>query len=178
MRVSTVAAFVLPLTLLGCGGHSTPSTPTPTPTAVLFNVVSGSYQLKLSMSFSGEPICTGGFCRSISVCGGVGSAPSINTFSTPVRLDRTGDAVTIHPEDPSATLRLDLRITGSDAAGTVSGNFRDGAHQIAVTSAGGQPAAMTGTVLEAAVAGRIEGQVETDGYGCSNNGHTWTLTPR
>jgi len=37
---------------------------------------------------------------------------------------------------------------------------------------------LTGTVLEAAVAGRIDGQVETDGYGCSNNGHTWTLTPR
>lgn len=34
------------------------------------------------------------------------------------------------------------------------------------------------TPAPAAVSGRIEGQVETDGYGCSNNGHTWTLTPR
>jgi hypothetical protein len=41
---------------------------------------------------------------------------------------------------------------------------------------GGRPVPAAPT--EAAVAGRIDGQVVTDGYGCSNNGHTWTLTPR
>ena len=180
MRGSRIAALVLPLALIACGGRSTPSAPTstPGPTGVLFNVVPGPYSLGLTMSATGEPICNGGFCTFISLCSGTQSPPLVNTFTTGVRLDRSGDAVTIRPEDSSATLRIDLRIDGSAAGGTVSGQFRDGAHQVAVLAAGGQPAAMTGAVLESALAGRIVGQVEADGYGCSNNGHTWTLTPR
>jgi hypothetical protein len=181
MRFSKVTAVVLPLALLGCGGHSMPSGPTssPSPAAVLFNVVPGSYGLKITLSsFGGEPVCSGGICASTSVCSGTQSSSAVTTFTTLVRLDRSGDAVTIRPEDPAATLRIDLRLDGSAAGGTVSGQFSDGAYQVAVTNAGGQPAVMTGTVLEAAVAGKISGQVATEGYGCTNNGHTWTLTPR
>jgi len=180
MRVNRVAALIVPLTLFGCGGHSLPTVPTsPSIPLVLFNVVPGSYGLKITLSSSGDPVCNAaGICTSISVCSGTQGPSSVSSFTTAVRLDRSGDAVTIRPDDASATLRIDLRIAGSVAAGTVSGQFRDGAHQIAVASAGGQPAAMTGAVLEAAVAGRIDGQVGTDGYSCSNDGHTWTLTPR
>lgn len=180
MRGSRVVALVFPLALAACGGHSTPTAPTPTPTVVLFNVVPGSYGLKIALSSSGgDPVCNAaGICTSISLCSGTPGPSSVSTFTTAVHLDRSGDAVTIRPEDSSATLRIDLRIAGSAAAGTVSGQFRDGAHQVSVAGGAGQPAALTGTVFDVGVAGRIDGQVETDGYGCSNNGHTWTLTPR
>jgi hypothetical protein len=177
MRGSKVVALVFPLALVACGGHSTPTAPTPA--VVFFNVVPGSYGLKIALSSSGDPVCNAaGICTSISLCSGTQGPSSVSTFTTAVRLDRSGDAVTIRPEDSSATLRIDLRIAGSAAAGTVSGQFRDGAHQVSVAGGAGQPAALTGTVFDAGVAGRIDGQVETDGYGCSNNGHTWTLTPR
>jgi hypothetical protein len=70
MRMRNVAALIVLLTLPGCGGHSTPSAPTPTPTAVPFDLVPGSYALKLTMSPSGEPVCNGSICTSISVCSG------------------------------------------------------------------------------------------------------------
>ena len=173
MRGRIVTALVVPLTFLACGGHSTPTSPT----SAVLDLVPGSYALTLTMSQHGE--CPDGtsICMTISLCVGAGG-PSASTVTTVVRLDRSGDAVTIRPEDPSATFRLDLHVTGSDVAGTASGEFRDGALRVAVASGGKSAAAATGTVLTASVAGKLDGDLSIGGYGCANNGHTWTLAPR
>jgi hypothetical protein len=179
MRVSRLAAVILPLTLLGCGGSSTPTGPTSTPTPVVLDLVSGSYALTVTMSQSGEPVCNGGICSSLSLCSGVGGPPSVRTVTTVVRLDRSGNAVTIRPEDASSTFRLDLNVSGRAVDGTASGELRSGTAQMSVGSGqGGQTAAVAaGTMLPASVAGTIDGQVSIGGYGCSNNGHSWALSP-
>ena len=175
MRTRHVAALIVLLTLLGCGGgHSTPAAPTPI-TAVA-DLVPGTYALTLTMSQQGDPVCNGGFCTSVGLC--IGMSPPVRTLATVVSLDRSGDAVTIRPQDPSATFRLDLRIAGTALAGTASGQFRDGALQISVAGPGQSPGVATGTMLAGSVAGRIDGQVSIGGYSCSNNGHMWTLTQR
>jgi hypothetical protein len=177
MHIRPVAALIIPLILLGCGGHTTPASPTP-PTVVV-NLVPGSYLLTLTMSKQGDPICNGGFCTSVGLCIALGAPPPVSTLATVVSLDRSGDAVTIRPQDPSATFRLDLSIAGTALAGTASGQFRDGALQISVAPGAGQSAGVaTGTMLAGSVAGRIDGQVSIGGYSCSNNGHMWTLTQR
>jgi hypothetical protein len=129
------------------------------------------------MSQSGEPVCNGSICTSISVCGGGDGPPAVMTFTTVVRLDRTGDVITIRPEDSAATLRMDLRITATELAGTATGQFRDGALQVSVSGGGKPDGAATGTLL-GSVSGRIDGQVSIGGYSCSNNGHAWALARR
>ena len=177
MRIRHVAALIVLLTLLGCGGgHSTPASPTPT-TAVV-DLVPGTYALTLTMSQQGDPVCNGGFCTSVGLCIAFGALPPVRTLATVVSLDRSGDAVTIRPQDPSATFRLDLSIDGTALTGTASGQFRDGALQISVAGAGQSAGVASGTLLAGSVAGRIDGQVSIGGYSCSNNGHMWTLTQR
>ncbi len=131
------------------------------------------------MSQQGDFQCPdgGSVCVTISLCGGAGG-PSASTVATLVRLDRSGDLVTIRPEDPSATFRLDLHVAGPVLAGTASGEFRDGALEVAVASGEKSAAVASGTVLTASVAGKLDGNVRIAGYGCSNNSHTWTLAPR
>jgi hypothetical protein len=107
------------------------------------------------------------------------SPPSVSTVTTVIRLDRSGDDVTIRSEDPAATFRIDLRIAGTALGGTASGQFRDGTLQVSVAPGGGQTAAVTtGSTLAGSATGRIDGQVSIGGYSCSNNGHMWTLTQR
>jgi hypothetical protein len=175
MRGRIAAALVVPLTVLACGGHSTPTSPT----SAVLDLVPGSYALTLTMSQHGDAQCPDGtsVCMTISLCGGVGG-PSASTVATVVRLDRSGDAVTIRPEGPSATFRLDLHVAGSVLTGTASGEFREGALRVAVAPGGTSVAVATGTVLTASVAGKLDGNLSIGGYGCSNNGHTWTLAPR
>ena len=173
MRGRIVTALVVPLTFLACGGHSTPTSPT----SGVLDLVPGSYALKLTMSQYGECPDSSVICLTVSLCGGAGG-PSASTATTVVRLDRSGDAVTIRPEDPSATFRLDLHVAGSVLTGTASGEFREGALGVAVTHGGTSAAVATGTVLTASVAGKLDGDLSIGGYGCSNNGHTWTLAPR
>jgi hypothetical protein len=112
----------------------------------------------------------------VSLCGGVDGAPSATSAAAAVRLERSGDAVTILAED-AASFRMDVNVAGSAVTGTASGKFQDGA--LPVLAGGGQaPAKVTGTRLPASVAGAFDGQVTIGTYGCSNNGHGWTLVPR
>jgi len=74
---------------------------------------------------------------------------------------------------------MELRLETNALSGTASGQLRDGNVQLSIVSAQGQAGAgVTGTVLAASVAGKIDGQVGIGGYSCSNNGHTWGLTRR
>jgi hypothetical protein len=177
MRVSRLAAVILPLTLLGCGSSSTPTAPGSG--AAVIELRPGSYALRLTMSRTGVPDCSSGLCVSVTVCSGLGVPPSIGTLTAMVRLERSGNTITIRPEDATATFRFDLTITGTVLDGTVSGQLRSGTLLASVASGGGQaPAVATGTLLAESVAGKIDGQVSIGEAGCSNNGHSWTLTPR
>jgi hypothetical protein len=179
MRLRELATVVGSLTFLACGRNSTPTAPTST----VLDLLPGTYALTITMSSSGEPVCNNGLCVSVSLCGGgTGAPPSVRALTTVVRLDRSGDAITIHPEDTSASFRMDLRIAANTVSGTASGQFRDPTLQLSLVIAAGQPgqpaAVATGTVLTTSVAGKIDGQVGVGGYSCSNNGHTWTMVPR
>jgi hypothetical protein len=176
---SQLATLVIPLTLLACGGNSSPTAAT-SPSTVL-DLVPGAYALTITMSSSGEPVCNNGFCLSGGVCAGSATS-TVRTLTTAVRLDRSGDAITVRAEDVSASFRMDLSIAANTVTGTMSGEFRDAAHQLSLTIKSGQPsqaaAVATGTVLATSVAGKIDGQLGIAGYACSNNGHIWTLVPR
>ena len=176
MQVRTFTAIIIPLVLLGCGNQATPAA---APSPAVLDVVPGPYSITLTLSQAGEPVCTAAGCFATSICSGDGRPPTVLTLAGQVRLDRAGGAITVRPDDPSSTFRLDLQITGSALAGSASGQFRDNGQQLTVEPrAGSQAAAATGTVMSASVAGKIDGQVSIGGYGCSNNGHAWTLTPR
>lgn len=180
MRLPQLATLVIPLTVLGCGGSSSPTSPA-SPTSTLLGVVSGAYALTITMSSSGEPVCDNGLCASLSLCSGASGAPSVRTLTTVVRLDRSGDAISVRPEDATASFRMDLSMAADTVAGTASGQFRDTAQQLSLTITAGQvgqaAAVATGTVLTSSVTGKIDGQVGIAGYSCSNNGHIWTLVP-
>src|SRR5256885_715097 len=163
MRKITVV--VVPLIFMACGSHATPAAPSP---AVL-DLVPGAYVLTLTLSQTGDPSCTGSVCTSLSLCVGDSGASPVRTLATVVRLDRAGDAVTIRPDDSSATFRLDLQVSGAAVGGTAAGHFRDGALQISVEPGGGEQSAAvaTGTVLATSVVGKIKGDVAIGGYSCS-----------
>jgi hypothetical protein len=174
MHIRNVAALIVSMTLFGCGGASTPAAPTSTGG---LNLIDGTYRLTLSMSASGEPTCNNsGVCLAVSLCGGVATAPSLRPVTTTARLERIADQITIRAEDPSSTLVFDLRLAGKALSGTASGQLRDGALQIVVGEA--HAAIATGLVLPTSVTGKLEGQLSAGGYSCSNNGHTWSLSPQ
>ena len=160
--------FVAPLLALlvpACGGSSTPTAPPPAVATPLFNILTGAYTLTLTMSQSSDGVCTGG--------------PSLSTLTTLVRLDRSGDAVTVSTEDPAATFRIDLHMSGTALDGTVAGQFRDGAVQASVSAREGRSAATTtAAVMSGSVTGKIDGRVSIGGYSCSSNAHAWTLARR
>jgi hypothetical protein len=166
---------------LACGGSSTPTAPASTtiaPAPAGLDLVAGTYRVTITMAQRGEPVCNpNGICIMVSMCGGVDGAPSATSAAAAVCLERFGDAITIRPEDATASFRMDLSVAGNSVSGTASGKFLDGALPVSV---GGtqSPVKVTGTKLPASVAGGLEGQVDIGWYGCSNNGHGWTLVPR
>jgi hypothetical protein len=187
MRPLDIAAFAVSLTLLACGGRSTPAAPTSLPLDVVpsttaLNLVPGNYALTVTMAPRGEPTCDNGICIAVSLCGGLSGPPSVSALTAAVHLDRSADAITVRSEDMSATFRMDLLIVANTLSGTASGQFRDPMLQLSLaigTGHVGQSAAQaTGTVLATSVVGKIDGSVGIGGYSCSNNGHTWTLVPR
>lgn len=131
------------------------------------------------MSTTGDPVCTEGGCATLSLCVSAAGAQLIGiSMPIEVRAERTGDEVAIRPLDPSATLRLNLRIAGAQISGTAAGHVISGGHVVSVD--GGKPqsaAAVTGTTASVFPSGSLHGAVSIDGSGCSNNGHAWSLRP-
>ena len=150
-----------------------PSTGAPS-TGAPASLASGAYVLTLSMSTSG----TSGFSSCVSLT--IGDAPpafAAVVVPTPVHLERMGNSVTISPDDPSATFRMQLQIAGATLSGTASGQY--GAMPIAVTGRpSDMPAAVTGTIGSVFASGALEGTVSVDALSCTNNGHSWTLRAR
>lgn len=163
-----------------CGGGTSPvqpSTPTIFPPTT---IATGEYRLMLTMSTSGDPVCTGSGCVTASLCVSTGGVQPI-AISVPieVRAERTGDDVAIRPEDGSATFRMNLRISGAALSGTASGQFRSGGHVVTVDGGTPQSAAtVMGTTAPVFASGSLEGAIMIGGAGCSNNGHRWSLLPR
>jgi hypothetical protein len=97
-----------------------------------------------------------------------------------VRAEHHGNEIAIRPVEPSATLRLNLRISGVALSGTASGEFRSGHLVMAVTGATAQNAAgVTGIAVPGTgprfATGTLEGVIMFNGAGCSNNAHSWDL---
>jgi hypothetical protein len=171
-----LVAPLLALLMPACGGSSTPTAPAPAVVTPLFNILTGAYTLTLTMSQSGDGVCTGGICTGLTLCVGPVGGPSLATLTTLVRLDRSGDVVTVSTEDPAATFRIDLHMSGTALDGTVAGQFRDGAVQASVSARDGRSAATTtAAVMSGSVTGKIDGRVSIGGYSCSSNAHAWTL---
>lgn len=176
VRAHAVASLVL-VSLAACGARSTPTRPSP----ATVDLASGSYNLVLTMSTTGDPTCTGVGCSTASLCYGISGAAPLVAISVPaaVRVERVADAVTVRPDDATATFRMDLQIAGTALSGTASGQYRSGATTVRVDN--GTPvgaAVVTGTLLAPFVSGRLTGAIDIGGTGCSNDGHRWTLTPR
>ena len=173
MLCRTSAALVILLAATGCGDNALPSSPGAVPTHGSTLLSSGPYTLMVTVSPTGESVCEGGFCRSMSLC--FGSPPSAASFATSVQVDASGNGVMVVADAPGATFRMDLRSAGKALTGTAAGQFAEGLRQVSVSGS----AAVTGSLGTAGhAAGRMDGQLSTGSYGCSNNGHGWTLTPR
>jgi hypothetical protein len=143
------------------------------------NLATGTYLLTLTMSETGDPICTGAGCVAVSLCASTGGVQPI-AVSVPiqVRAERTGDVVAIYPVEASATFRMNLRISGIALSGTTSGQFRSGALVVAID--GGRPqsvAMVTGIAAPGPrfASGTLDGAIMMGGAGCSNNAHRWSL---
>ena len=177
MQLRKLATVVLSVTLLACGRDSTPTGPTS-----VLGLTPGTYALTVTMSTFGEPICTNGVCIAGGACAGQADQPAVRALTTVIRLDRSGDALTVRPEDSSASFRMNLQIAANALTGTAAGQFRDPTLQLSLAIAAGHPgqsaAVATGNVMTTSVAGKIDGQISVGAYSCSNNGHTWTLVPR
>jgi hypothetical protein len=170
-KVLLAAALVL---AGSCGGGSpmAPSTGAPPSPASLD---SGSYLLTVSMSTSG----TSGFSSCVSLTiGGAPPAFAAVFVPTPVHVERAGNSVTISPDDPSATFRMQLQIAGATLAGSASGQYRSSATLTVTGRSSDTPAAVTGTVGLASASGALEGTVSVDALSCTNNGHSWMLSAR
>jgi len=151
-----------------------PSTGAPSSPASL---PSGSYLLTVSMSTSG----TSGFSSCVSLTIDMDGQPPpfvAVIVPTPVHVERAGNSVTITPDDPSATFRMDLQIAGGNLAGTASGQYGSNATTMAVTGRTGTPAAVIGTIGPDFTSGALEGTISVAGFSCTNNGHSWMLTAR
>jgi hypothetical protein len=148
-----------------------PSTGAPLPASL----ASGAYLLTVSMSTSG----TSGFssCVSLTIDGQPPAFVAV-AVPTPVRVERAGNSVTITPDDPSATFRMDLQLAGANLAGTASGQYGGSVAPIAVTGRSGTPAAVIGTIGSAFTGGALEGTISVAEMSCTNNGHSWTLRAR
>ena len=134
--------------------------------------MSGLYTLTINVSMSGNPICNGsGICASVSLCVGT---PDTAPARIEVAIDRSGDEATVRAADGSQSLAMRLNTASVPATGSISGTARD-ARGVAVDVKG----TLTGqgsTNPAIAASGSIDGDVTIGGAGCSNNGHTWTLS--
>jgi hypothetical protein len=159
------------LALTSCGGGS-PSAPSVIAPAVVLPVTlnSGAYTLAITLSRSGQPVCTGNFCTTISLCFG---NPDTTPAQFDVHVDRMGDDAKI-TVDGGQSLAILLHTASVPASGDISGSGRDArgnTMRVAGTLSG------TGSSSPGvAASGNIDGQVDTANGGCSNNGHTWTLS--
>jgi hypothetical protein len=130
----------------------------------------GSYSLTITPATSGVPTCDGnGICTSITFCIGT---PSTGPARFDVQVDRIGDDAKITIGGQSLALLLHTAVV--PATGTISGAARD-ARGLVVAAAGTLVGSGSSSPAIAA-SGTIDGQVSVDGGGCSNNGHTWSLS--
>jgi hypothetical protein len=96
-----------------------------------------------------------------------------------VQVTHTGNAVTIAPEDPAATFRMQLQLAGASATGTASGQFGSAGATINVSgTSAGEPATATGQVATTLASGVMSGTLSVQGLSCTNNAHGWQLKPR
>jgi len=154
-----------------CGERSTPVQPS---APIL---PTGAYRLTLTMSATGDPICTGAGCAAVSPCGNPGGVIAVSV-PIEVRAERTADEIVIHPVEPSATFRMNLRVSGIAVSGTASGQVRSGGVVVGTDGGRSQSAAVvTGIAAPGPrfAAGTLEGVITIDGAGCSNNAHHWDL---
>jgi hypothetical protein len=102
---------------------------------------------------------------------------SVPTF---VQVDHAATTIVIRPVDPSATFRMDLQISGAAMSGSASGQYAVGPAIVRVDNGTpGSAAVATGALLPSPISivtGKITGTVDVGGIGCSNNGHSWTLS--
>ncbi|HEY3885254.1 MAG TPA: hypothetical protein VGL62_08615 [Vicinamibacterales bacterium] len=95
---------------------------------------------------------------------------------TNVQVGRTGNTVTIQPEDSAATFRMDLQMSGAVVSGTASGEYRSGDTPVTVTGLKSDIADAIGTVAGSGAAGNLTGSIAIPGVSC--NGGNWSLTTR
>ena len=161
------------LAAASCGGSPvSPSVPAPVPPPGTVTLESGPYTLAIVFSRTGRPTCQDGFCTSMSLCIG-NPSPTKSAFN--VAVERSGGRATVHVPGGVSSLVLSLEIAPALVTGMISGSARD-THGVVIEA--------SGTVSGAApsnapvVSGYIDGQLAVAGGSCSNNGHTWSLTPR
>lgn len=160
----------------GCG-NSRATAPSPMTPAPAMTLAAGSYRLMVTMATTGDPVCTGPFCTSISLCSSI-NGPVAVFAPTTATLQRDGNTVLIRAEDAAATFHMNLQLADGMLSGTASGKYVTGGIEVFVD--GGSPgtdAVVSGTVGRASVTGKLTGSIQIGGSGCSNNGHSWTLTP-
>jgi hypothetical protein len=168
-RVLIVAALVL----TSCGGS--PMAPSVRAPQAAGPLDSGLYLLMLTMATSGTSGSS--VCFSVTIGGSPGLVAVI--VPTPVQVERSGDTVTVRPDDPTATFRMQLQLAGANLAGTASGQYRSSATTVTVSGPLSAPTAeATGIVGPSSISGTLNGTVSVESMGCSNNGHSWSLTPR
>lgn len=168
-RTLLAAAMLL---AASCGGSPvSPSPPAPAATPGAVTLESGPYTLAIAFSATGRSVCRDGFCFTTSLC--IGN-PSPATASFSVAVERSGNRATVRVPDGASSLVVDLELAPALVTGTISGSARD---------AQGVVMEVSGTVSGApsnapVVSGHIDGQLSVAGGSCSNNGHTWSLSPR
>jgi len=173
VRLALIAALVL---AGACGGRSPMSPSTTTGPLPTMSLDPGPYLLTVAMSTSGQSGISS--CVSMTI-GGSPPAFAAVFVPTPVHLERAGNDVTIAPDDPSATFRMQLQIAGANLSGKAAGQYRSSATTITVSGpTSGTAAAATGTLGQASASGVLDGVVSVDAITCMNNGHGWTLAPR
>jgi hypothetical protein len=169
-RVFVAAVLVF---AASCGGG--PMSPTASAVPAL---PSGAYALNVEI---------GGGGSQFTACVG---APGVDTgaLATNIQLQHIGNTVTIQPDDPTATFRMDLQMSGATLSGTASGQFLVSGRVVAIAGLKGDPAAAAvGTASSSGAAGNLNGNVSvsgtlivggmgTPGLGC--NGGNWSVTPR
>ena len=165
------------LVAVSCGGSPvSPQIPATVPIQRPVVLASGPYTLALAMAAAGIPVCQNGICTSVSLCISTGNSTRATT-PLAVDLERSGDTATVRVPGTTSPLVLTLLVASSSVTGTITGSARDASGLLIDVSgsvSGGAPPSNAAI----AVSGNIDGQMSVSGDGCSNNGHTWSLSPR
>jgi hypothetical protein len=121
-RVLALATLTL---AASCGGS--PMAPSISAPQFASTLPSGAYRLTVSMSTSGNS----GFSFCVS---GHGQPPSFAAVSvpTPVQVNHIGNTIDITPDDPAATFRMQLQMSGANLSGTAAGRFQSSATTVTV----------------------------------------------